>query len=445
MKFNLAKCVWGADYVRTMLTLNIPSLLSDGNIDSVRRHRTLEHVIYTTPADRETILEHEAYRRLAATVPCRLETLPEYELSGGYLDNIARMNLAHNLILADCERNRSVWLFDQPDHVWSDGSLAYLTERAVAGARCVMFAGIRTILEEMAPALAAFRQADGALTVSSRSLLKLAVEHMHLHDRVRFWGPETATVWPHHLSWRVGPRAFVRRAFYAQPFLIVPPPGGVRAERSVDMHYVDQAFPDVGKLVFADDTDHFLVVEVSPRIHVQDNNAHPVTVPLVAAWAAEHAGDHQIGCFNRPMRFHVGEVPEHRWRHIERFSADVASAVAMGRRFHALHRAAADRPSLATVLGRLLRNPAAMRRLRPVEPFTLLLPDETALEQVLPLDDGALAAAAAACILPGDRPLAGLLPVLKKAGVGVGRGDLFLAGIRCHEIRTASVPSGLCG
>lgn len=67
----MAKCVWGDAYIATMLDLNIPSLLSQGNFGGLRR-ANVEHHIYTTPVDREKIEAHPAYRRLSAEVACKI-------------------------------------------------------------------------------------------------------------------------------------------------------------------------------------------------------------------------------------------------------------------------------------------------------------------------------------------------------------------------------------
>jgi hypothetical protein len=363
MKLLLAKCVWGAAYVDTMLRVNLPSLLAAGNLPAVAAGHDVEHAIFTTAADAAVIAAHPVYRAVQAAVPCRIEILPEAAEDGSYLGNIARMNAAHRRILAECSATGAAWLFDQPDHVWGERALSHLAAQAQAGVRCVMFAGIRTVRETMLPALAAWT--DGpVLTVPHRALIGLATENLHIHDMVRFWGAPVSTFWPHHVSWRVGPRSFLRRAFHVQPFLMAAPPAGVMPARSVDDDFADHAYPDPAQVAFIGDTDDFAVIEVSPRLHVMDWKPGRLSVPQLAAWAGEQLNPRRRAYFSHPIRFRGDGTAERRWQRIADFSAAIATTVDRFAVCRALQAAAAaERPELAALLGRLARDPAAHRHL----------------------------------------------------------------------------------
>lgn len=385
MKFRVAKCVWGAAYVDTLLTLNLPTLLAPGNLPALRGE-SVEHVIYTTAEDKAVIERHPAYHALRQAVPSRIVTLSVRRPSGeDYPTNIARMNDAHCRILRDCEEAGAAWLFDQPDHIWGDGSLRYLVERAHAGARCVMFAGIRTILEGIGPELTAARAPSGErIALSNRDLLRLAIRHMHAHDRVRFWRTPVACTWPHHVSWRAGPTGFLRRAFFSQPFLIASPESGRMPERSVDADYVPRAFPGLKGVEFVQDSDDFLVIEASRRFHVAEYNPGPLEVPLVAAWAARNVTPDHLRFFGQPIRFHDGAVPERKWRRVERLAAGMATSVRRSRPFHHLLSAVAvERPAFATLLGRLLRDRTMHARLRLPDGCVILLPPDACIDAFL--------------------------------------------------------------
>lgn len=393
MRFQLAKCVWGREYVDTMLRFNIPSLLADGNLPTAATRATIEHVIHTTTADAPVIDAHPAYRALRAVVPCRIETLPEADLSTDYLGNINRMNAAHRRILSECGATGAAWLFDQPDHVWGNRSLTHLLERARSGIRCVMFAGIRTVRETMGPALESRRRKD-ALDIPHRDIVRLALDNLHAHDMARFWGPPVATIWPHHISWRVGRHSFLRRAFHPQPFLIAAPAPGVVPNRSVDDDFVDRAYPAPDMVEFIEDTDDFAVIEVSPRLHVIDHNEGRLSTPLLAAWAGDNLNPRKRAYFTHPIRFRGDELPERRWRRIEDFSRRLSETL---ERFQAFREFLAGlegrRPALSRLLGRLSRDPLAHRRLRlRVPAITLRIPPETVIERHLHDDIGELCA-----------------------------------------------------
>ena len=198
MRLSIAKCVWGARYVRTMLDVNLPSLLAPGNVPAAAARLPLEHLLVTTPADRAVIEAHPAYQALTRLIPCRIEPLQEMAATPDYMGQINQMNLAHRQILADCRARDATWVFDQPDHVWGDGSLDHLATLALRGARCVLFAGIRTNREQMVPILENWRgDATGTgpvMAIGNEPLLRLAIEHMHVHDQIRFWGPRFSTI-----------------------------------------------------------------------------------------------------------------------------------------------------------------------------------------------------------------------------------------------------------
>lgn len=382
MRFRLGKCVWGPAYTDTMLACNLPSLLAPGNLPLVAARFEVEHVIYTTVADAPRIAADPIHRLLARTVPARIvEVDADGDLDAlSYGSSIAQMNRIHNRMLKDCQRDGMVWLFDAPDAVWSDGSLGWLAEQAATDGRCVVAPSMRTLMERMRPALEAMRDANGVVAVSSRQLMALAAQNLHWHDATRFWGGDCSTLDPHYLSWPVGKGAFLRRAFYVQGFNIVPPEG-VEAERSIDMHYLEQAYPDLSQLRFAENTDEFLVVEVSSRFHVNDENPARMTLPQLGAFAATQCSAYHRACFGRPVRFHSGGVSERAWRRIEVATDRLARAVELRARLHRLsHDIAREWPLAARLVATLLRDPdLAKKAAQWAEPSVVILPAETAL------------------------------------------------------------------
>lgn len=406
MKFTIAKCVWGQAYVATMLGYNLPSLLAPGNLPWLAAGHEIEHILYTTAADAAVIRRSPAFQRLVELVPSMIVEIEADELLDGvgYGAIIDRMNAVHNRILRHCWEQGRIWLFDQPDHVWADGSLGTLAKRMAAGQDCIVFPAARTVKERVEPVLDQLRAADGSIVVKSRRLVGIALDNLHTHDCARIWGPKMATVWPHHVSWRVGPGAILRRAFYTQPFAVRPPTAWVSAERSVDMHYLDRAFPDPERIHFIDDTDDFFVLEVSTQFHVLDANPQPLSVGLLSAWAASATGAYQRACFHRPVRFHRATVHERCWRRMEAFSERIAQAlddaVALRNTADAIE---SRRPWLTLLVHRFL----GLLDQRPVGPwrgsdFIVLVPPEAELKDVaLSTADGDLWQVATSHVVSG--------------------------------------------
>jgi hypothetical protein len=376
----IAKCVWGDAYIKTMLSLNIPSLLSKNNIGALLE-RNLEHHIYTTADDREKIESHSTYKNLAALIKCRI-LVPDIDCALNaetpYDTNIARMNAYHQRIIDDCEEIGAVWLFDQPDHIWGDGSLRHLVELAEDEWDVALFPGVRANLDETASAIENWRDKEtGALNIPRRSLVDLALKNMHFHDLTRFWGPVASTDWPHHMAWRVAPGCFMRRSFYPQPFLINTA-NRPRLVRSIDFSYIETAMKRGDRVHFITNTDDFFILEVSRKYQLPSYSVGRMSAPLIGNWAIRYAGASHIEAFSKSVVFHTDNVIPRRLSRINRFadtlSITIKTMVELDRIAVSI---ATERPRAAAFIRLCLNQKELVRRIELPNPFTLSFPSET--------------------------------------------------------------------
>lgn len=375
----IGKCVWGEAYIDTMFSFNIPSLLSSGNIGSLHDH-DIEHHIYTTADDREKIGNDPRYRYLATQIKCSIivpDVSAAVDAAGPYEAMIARMNAYHQRIIDDCAAVNAVWLFDQPDHVWGDGSLRHLVELSHDGWDVVFFPGVRVNIEEFTAAIGPWRDSgNGAIEISNRRLVDLSIKHMHFHDKTRFWGPPLSTDWPHHLAWRVAPGCFMRRCFYTQPFLIKTS-DRPRLNRSIDFSYIEDAIERDDRIHFIADTDDFFVLEVSRKYRFSGYSLDKVSMSLVGNWAIRYASSAHLDGFSRSVVYHSEDVPRRRLKHIDRFAGTVSHAIrAMVELDRVATSIAADHPRAATFIRLCLNHSKLIRRIKVPFPFTLRLPPE---------------------------------------------------------------------
>jgi hypothetical protein len=393
--FVLAKCVWGEAYVDTMLSFNIPSLLSAQNAGALGGG-DVEHRVYTTAADRERIEAAPTYRRLASTVRCTI-VVPDLDQGFGgispYETTIARMNAYHHRIVDDCAAAGAFWLFDQPDHFWGDGSIGHLIARAEAGCDVVCFSGVRTEETGISDALSARRDPDsGAIEVSNRDLVGLAIEHLHFHDATRFWGPPISTDWPHHVALRVTADCFIRRCFYPQPYLMRVS-DSLRFERSVDESYIESAMAAGYRVEFVGDTDDFFVLEMSGKYQFPSYSVGRLSAGLVGNWALRHAADAHYQAFSRSIVYHSGEIPRRRLRHVERLARSIDGTIRKMRDFDRLAGSiAVDHPMAEAFVRLCLNDNDLLRNLR--------VPDSFKVESLR--QDGVPDLVRAACA-PSDR------------------------------------------
>jgi len=378
----LAKSVWGDAYIETMLSLNIPSLLSRRNIGSLAGY-DVEHRLYTTEADREKIEAAPIYRHLATQVPCSIVTPNREDLvdaGAAYEGTIARMNAYHHAIIDDCAAIGATWMFDQPDHIWGDGSLLHLVNLAANGDDIVFFPSMSGNLEELIGGVAPWRNTEtGAIDVPNRALVDLAFKHMQFHDLTRFWGTPVSTEWPHHIAFRVAPDCVMRRCFYPQPYLIKTA-GRPRLIRSVDFSYIETARENGESFHFIGDSDDFFILEASRKYQFPDYNVKKMSMGLIGNWAIRYAEAGHIEAFSHPVVYHTGEIPHRQLARINRFADAVTSGIVSMVEIDRALAALVDPHPRATAFIRLCMNrDEILRRVRVKPPFTLRLPAEASV------------------------------------------------------------------
>jgi hypothetical protein len=377
VKLLLAKPVWGEAYVDLLLDANLPSLLAEGNLPRIAREHDVFNVIFTTPEDAERIEQNPTWRRVTSCVPSRIEMIPSLE-GANYDGAISQMTRVHQEILGRSEWTDRIWLFDLPDHVWGNGSLAHLAGLAASGVRHAAFAGLATVREDVLPQLEAFRSDDGTISVSPDNLTKIGLKSLHLHDITRCWRSAVNAVWPHHVSFRTrnGDR-MLRHSFYIQPWIIALGASTARIGGSIDLDYLALAAPDPADILVISNTAAFSVLELSWRAF-QTTGAQPPGLALstLGAWIHAYADNHRRSLGARPMQYRT--EPGQRLSHLGRLAKRVISAGYFIADLHALAlRLRPTRPALAAFIERCLRNEALLRAVElPENPVVLLPPED---------------------------------------------------------------------
>lgn len=114
-------------------------------------------------------------------------------------------------------------------------------QRHREGYRAVVITGLRLSKEAFLEALAASGAPLGEL--ASRALVRIALPHLHQHERDMHRDARPSIADPVAVYWRVGDDGLLARCFHLHP-LMVDPIVAIELKGTVDGHYLSQACPD---------------------------------------------------------------------------------------------------------------------------------------------------------------------------------------------------------
>lgn len=333
--FQFSVIAWGQAYVDLLVNVSLPSQLSAGNLPAVPVTAGTQFRIFTTDEHLNEIRQSAAFRRLAALMPTRLTRV---EMDGQPQPHKI-LTECHRHALADAAEQRANAVFVSPDGIYAEGSHARLVQLARAGMEVVMVSSIRLSLSGMLPALKRRfpYDAQGALAIQPRQLVRLTMEHPHRITRELFWPPTSRC--PSHLYWPVGDEGILARCFHVHPMMVAPPPESVSFDSTIDGDYVWRAFPDLKRIYVVRDSDELCVGEISrDEFHIKSGE-RPMSSEEIAVWTSLRTNPLHIAMFRQPFRFHAC-TPSNLWPQVEAEAAEAVQHAVMYDVVNPLRRAA---------------------------------------------------------------------------------------------------------
>jgi hypothetical protein len=211
---------WG-DWHRDMfLNVNLPSMLATGNLPALIKDVTCEYVVYTTSSDAHIIEQNGAFARLRALMPVTVKLFSPSKTRHpiDLHQDIWRAATKH------AHDYGAFILFMPPDVVWADGSFVQLREALVAGKRAIFMSYPRVVSETIVPAMQERypHSPTGAMTISPRDMIGLAIEHTHplmaAYDRTAAHFP----IHPEMVIWPIENDGFLLRVLARELFCFEP-------------------------------------------------------------------------------------------------------------------------------------------------------------------------------------------------------------------------------
>jgi hypothetical protein len=186
--FIMGCIVWGEEYINNFLQYNFRSMLSEGNLPSLKRQGTVVFSIVTDGDGERRMRQHPLFASISDIGLVEFTVIPDELMSILRSGHLARNfyilygMLDHcSIYLAQAARSH---LFMIPvDAIVADGSLNNMANYRRYGFECCGGGNIVAENESFLPALDARFGRDGPICISTADLATLAVEHAHHYFR----------------------------------------------------------------------------------------------------------------------------------------------------------------------------------------------------------------------------------------------------------------------
>jgi hypothetical protein len=186
--FMMGCIVWGEEYINNFLQYNFRSMLSEGNLPSLKRQGPVIFSIVTDGDGERRMRRHPLFASMSDIGPVEFTVISDDLMailrSGHLVRNfyILYGMLDHcSIYLAQAARSH---LFMIPvDSIVADGSLSNMANYRRYGFECCGGGNIVAETESFLPALDACFGRDGPICISTADLATLAAEHAHHYFR----------------------------------------------------------------------------------------------------------------------------------------------------------------------------------------------------------------------------------------------------------------------
>jgi glycosyltransferase domain-containing protein len=182
--FTLGCIVWGREYVNNFLRYGVRSMLSEGNLPTLRSQGQVVFSIVTDVAGEVQIRQHSVFAQMCALGDVVFITMTESItgiLRSGHLvrNFYVLYGMLDHCSIYFAQGARSHLFMIPVDAIVADGSLPNMANYRHEGFECCGGGNIVANTETFLPALDGLFGADGPISISTEELASLAVKHAH--------------------------------------------------------------------------------------------------------------------------------------------------------------------------------------------------------------------------------------------------------------------------
>lgn len=262
---------WGP-HVATMRSVLFPSLLWPGNLPALAARHRLTIDLCSTPDIFDQLADCPTFARIV-------------ELADVNFLEVDPRNQRPHITLTACHRHSLAQpcdgcMFLQPDMLFADGAFRWLAE-VIPDANAVMLCTPRAILSNVLSVLSVPN-----VPMAPRQLIRLMLDHKHPVTDSLIMGGNKSSMHPSHLYWPAND-GFVVRAFHLHPLFVVP--RGNAIGNTIDGDYLQHAYPDADRFVYATNSDDIACIEISEPQHMGQTMVHkPFSTDYLHRWMRKY-------------------------------------------------------------------------------------------------------------------------------------------------------------
>ncbi len=326
LRYGVITAIWGEEFTRLYVDLTLPTNLSPGNLPALSERARVTYHIHASLSSERMIREAAIFAELRRVAEVEFHQIPESVVQGAR-SSYEVLTSCHRRSLAVAQQRDECLVILSPDAIWSDGSFARLHELALSGIRAVMMSAPRVQKDHFLSALEASDEfllgTRECVTISSRKLVALTLEHLHPYSDALFWREESLCPWPSQLFWRVGRRGLLARCFHLHPLMIRPQRWTRKIPETIDGRFIAKAVPDINRIHVVTDTDEIAACELTGDVDWSNRCATPNRdsgARRVAAWMKRSTDPFHRRYAEQRIRMHAEEIDETRettWRKVE--------------------------------------------------------------------------------------------------------------------------------
>jgi hypothetical protein len=315
--FNFILITWGRTHTGVFLDVGLPSLLSDCNLPNLRNLAKSRFQVFTTVDDLELMEAAPSFRLLRELINVETQLIDDW-FSDDRPAPHAIMSRAHRIGLESSYKLGQYSVFVPPDCVWANGSFTALEQIARRGVRIVHISGLRLTLEDIAPALEAWRSQDATrLSISPRELVRLGMAHIHDISKNSFFREQGSHLMPANLLWTVADQGILARCFHLHPLLVEPDAQNANFRATIDDDLCLTSGNAYERDYVVSDSDEILVFELSSKRHQVVASFKKGCAAEIAAWAQIQMNAFHRRLVETPIRLHAVEIDPVLWQPVE--------------------------------------------------------------------------------------------------------------------------------
>ena len=307
--FHAVTHVWGRQYLDLFFNLCIPNQLAPGNIPALpagSRYRILTRSAHVAELD-----AHPMVQALREVIPVDILVVESVDRHGAGPHGPELMIACHQKAIADILEAGAAIIMLSADFILSADALAAVVRRHREGYRAVVNTGLRLAKESFLPALAA--SAERLAALSPRELVRIALPHLHAHERSMFADATRFSKSPVAVYWPVSDEGLLARCLHLHPLMVDPMRPVPLSVGTNDGPYLAEACPDYSRVHVVTDSDELQMFEITTAERQVIGTTKSGLSSWRAAIMAARCDRLQLHFWQyRPVRVHSADFDE-RW------------------------------------------------------------------------------------------------------------------------------------